>query len=121
MNITAKDLESFTGTEGYYFLPGFPNYNYTDGIRYLAIEAQAYWLITDIFRWQQSLSIKNDTELQYFQMWILKVDRDSSAILTCYRDTDQPVITQKIPFTDFPLAQVKLYLKQNVLLLPSEN
>lgn len=121
MNITAKDLESFTSTEGYYFLPSFPQYNYTDGVRYLAQSGRCYWLIIDIFSWQSCEPIKNDTELEYFQIWILSVNKDESATLTCYRDTDQPVITQKIPFTDFLLPQVKLYFKDSILLLPSEN
>ena len=31
-----------------------------------------------------------------------------------------PVYTQEIPFTDFPLDEVKLYFANNVIHLPSE-
>lgn len=48
------------------------------------------------------------------------VNPDNSAVLTCERDTDEPMITQEIPFTDFPLAEITLYLCDGVLLLPSE-
>ena len=59
-----------------------------------------------------------------FQLWTLTVDNDGAgpgATLTCRPDSDQEaVITERIEHTDFPLAHVKLYVIDNVALLPDE-
>lgn len=58
--------------------------------------------------------------LQEIQFWKLTVHEDRSATLICERDQGDVAIEQQIPFTDFPLAEIKLYLQEGVLLLPSE-
>ena len=45
---------------------------------------------------------------------------DRSAVLVCERDSEDVAVTQKIPFTDFPLELVTIYCQGGVLLLPSE-
>ena len=114
-----KNLDQFTGTENYYTNPFYP-FEYTDGIKYLAENGGAYWLLDAIASWQKEPIIKSNQDLSQIQFWRLKVNPDNSAVLTCERDTDETVITQKIPFTDFPLREITLYLCDGVLLLPSE-
>jgi hypothetical protein len=112
------NLHQFTGTENYYrHLLGIV---YTDGVQYLAQEAGAYWLIDAIASWQIDPVILKDWMLQEIQFWKLQVNSDNSAVLSCERDTDDVVLTQDIPFTDFPLESIKLYLNHKVLMLPSE-
>ncbi len=45
----AKQLKAeprqFTGTEQYYFNPLFEQFRYTDGVKFLAERAGAYWLL----------------------------------------------------------------------------
>jgi hypothetical protein len=54
------------------------------------------------------------------QFWMLIVNSDKSAVLTCEQDNES-VITQQIPFTDFPpFSEVTLWLCDGVLLLSSE-
>nr|WP_193565343.1 DUF6876 family protein [Microcystis aeruginosa] len=58
------------------------------------------------------------------QFWKLKVNPDNSAVLTCERDTDDIACEQKIPYTDFPIKEIRLYLINmgsggGVLMLPS--
>lgn len=118
-----ENLSDFTGTENYYTNPLYP-VKYTDGIKYLAENGGA-WLLDAIASWQKEPIIKSDQDLSKVQFWRLKVNLDNSAVLTCERDRDDVVITQKIPFTDFPLSEVGIYLcdmntGQGVLLLPSE-
>jgi hypothetical protein len=108
-----ENLDQFTGTENYYTNPLYP-FEYTDGIKYLAENGGAYWLLDAIASWQKEL------DLSQIQFWRLKVNPDNSAVLTCERDADEPVIAQEIPFTDFPLEKISLYLCDGVLLLPSE-
>lgn len=112
------NLHQFTGTGNYYRHP--LGIVYTDGVQYLAQEAGAYWLIDAIASWQIDPVILNDWMLQEIQFWKLQVNSDNSAVLSCERDTDDVVLTQDIPFTDFPLESIKLYLNHKVLMLPSE-
>ncbi|MCT7957234.1 DUF6876 family protein [Laspinema palackyanum] len=116
--ITQADLARFRGTDHYY-KHGFGGFNYTDGVKYLADAAQAYWLIDAIASYQPDKRVRGDEMLRHFQIWQLAV-QDHSAVLTLLRDTDQPVLTQEIEHTDFPLPEVKLFLNEKVLMLPSE-
>ena len=108
-----ENLDQFTGTENYYTNPLYP-FEYTDGIKYLAEDGGAYWILDAIASWQKKL------DFSQIQFWRLKVNPNKSAVLTCERDTNEPMITQKIPFTDFPLPEITLFLCDGVLLLPSE-
>ena len=104
------DLTGFTGTENYY-QHWLKRGVYTDGVKYLAEKAGAYWLLDAIFSYHRS---------EPFQIWTLKVN-DSHATLEMREDTGAPIkVRQEIEFTDFPLKEVKLYLIDGVLLLPSE-
>ncbi|CAA9573874.1 hypothetical protein AVDCRST_MAG81-2002 [uncultured Synechococcales cyanobacterium] len=105
---------------------------YTEGVKYLADTAHCYWLIDAIASHQPKC--RKDMMLADFQVWYLlregqkavswvSVEGDG-AVLTCWRDTPSedtpPPIQQSIEFTDFPLAQIKLYYSMGVLMLPSE-
>ncbi len=107
--LTENELRQFTGTEQYYrhYLGGL----YTDGVQYMAGKAGAFWLLDVIFSYRRK---------EPFQVWKLKV-KDRIGVVTMREDTGQPVkVRQEIPYTDFPLAEIKLYLIDGVLLLPSE-
>lgn len=45
---TLEGLAQFTGTEHYYFSPPFSNFNYTDGVKYLADKAGAHWFKDEV-------------------------------------------------------------------------
>jgi hypothetical protein len=105
MNKLEETLRQFTGTEKYYIRRVRDAFRYTDGIKYLADHAGAYWLLDAIASWQSEPIIKSNQDLSQIQFWKLKVSPDSSAILICERDLDEPVITQKIPLTDFPFQK----------------
>lgn len=114
-----KTLPHFSSTENYYrhTLGGF---YYTDGVEYLAQSCEAYWLIDAIASYQMSKKLRNNESLQEFQIWKLQVNEDKSATLTLEADTDQVVLTQKIPYTTFPLTEIRFYLGNKVLMLASE-
>ncbi|MEG4392904.1 DUF6876 family protein [Microcoleus sp. BROC3] len=125
-----KNLKHFCGTEQYF--KHWLGLQYTDGVKYLADNAQAYWLIDAIASHQPRARRKES--LTQFQLWFLHVGNahefikpkgDNDAVLTCWEDTPtketQPAISQQIPMTDFPLKEIKLFLQEKVLLLPSEN
>ena len=94
---------------------------YTEGVQYMAERGGAYWLIDAVASYQPDNRITSRPDLVDFQLWELAVAKDKSATLTMRGDSDQPaVITQEIPFTDFPLAQIKFYVCNGTLMLPSE-
>ncbi|MBD2039219.1 DUF6876 family protein [Microcoleus sp. FACHB-672] len=122
-------LPQFNGTNTYF--KHILGLSYTDGLKFLAENAECYWLI-DAIASHQIKALKNP-RLKDFQLWILAVGDShefikpspgNNAILTCWEDTPvlgvKPPITQQIEFTDFPLPVIKFYLENSVLMLPSE-
>lgn len=94
-------------------MPGFPVA--TDGVIALAEAAGCYWFLDIIGSYQTKEKLDPD-----FQVWRLEVNlKDSTAVVYGYNDTEL-IISQEIPYTDFPLAEVKLYLTDKVILLPKE-
>jgi hypothetical protein len=116
MTLTATDLAQFTGTEYWYKHPLFPGYTYTDGVRYVAREAGAYWLIEAILSHQLSPQVNREP----FQTWTLTRIETSKAVLVCEDGNGNQVTRQDINYTDFPLPKITMYLTDRVLLLPSE-
>ncbi len=115
--LTKADLAQFTGTEQWYRHPLVRSLLYTDGIKYMATKAGAYWLIDEIAFMQQHPGVKN----QSFQVWKLKVNLEkSTALLICEDGNYNRVFEKKISFTDFPLDEITIWLTENVMLLPSE-
>jgi len=109
-------IDQSTGTTQYHrFSPiqGFPII--TDGVQALAEAAGCYWLLDVIGSYQ------HDTKLdKAFQVWQLSVDLEKSAGVVCgYNDTEL-IITQEVEYTDFPLTELKLFLMDGIVLLPSE-
>jgi len=107
--LAERDLSQFTGTEHWYRHPLVKHFVYTDGIKFLAEQAQAYWLIDAIASYQPAL--RKNSRLQEFQLWELKLNGKGGCTLTCQEDSDKPnVVEQKIGSTDFPF-DIKLYVE----------
>jgi hypothetical protein len=111
------DLRQFTGTEFWYRHPFAKSITYTDGVKHVAEQGGAYWLVDDIVIAQKTVPA---VAAEPFQFWKLKVNPDHSAILTCEDGNGNVVYRNDLNFTDFPLDEVTLYFTNNVLLLPSE-
>ena len=94
-------------------IPFFPMI--TDGVNALAEAAECYWLLDILGSYQTNKRLDKE-----FQVWVLEVNHnDDTAVVRGYNDTEL-IITQEIPFTDFPLEHVKLYLADGVIMLLSE-
>ena len=114
------DTRGFTGTENWYRHWLVKDVLYTDGVKYVADQAGAYWLIDEIAFAQKITKVAKEE----FQNWTLKVDK-SSGVLTCTdggKDAKKAriVFTKRISFTDFPDPEITLWYTDNVILLPSE-
>ena len=111
------DLAQFYGTDNWW-KHWTGRINYTDGVKFLAEKAEAFWLI-DLVASHQTARLRQEE----FQIWTLTVDREKTpvAVATCQADTDAPVLVrQEIGHTDFPLPSITLWLVKGALMLPSE-
>ncbi|MBV9068509.1 MAG: hypothetical protein JO093_13645 [Acidobacteria bacterium] len=109
-------LTKFAGTVNYY-RHWTRAFHYTDGVAFLADNAGAYWLLDHIAAMQKRA--RRDSQLREFQAWKLTVN-GTRGVIACLRDKDDEAFRDELPFTDFPLAEITLYLQDGVLYLPSE-
>lgn len=112
------ELRQFTGTENYYKHLG--NVVLTDGAKYLADRAGAYWLMDVVASWQLAKKVACEP----FQSWNIEVKDNNKATIKADDGNGNEIARQEIPFTDFPLRSTRLYLvndgRYRVLMLPSE-
>jgi len=111
------ELAQFTGTEHWYRHALVPSLLYTDGVRYVAETAGAYWLLDAIALAQQAYP---NVAAEPFQLWRLSVAQDSSATLCCEDGNGESVHRETVSWTDFPSEGIRFYLTDDVLMLPSE-
>lgn len=113
-------LSQFHGTSEYYkhLFPGKSPIIITEGCKYVRDACNAYWLFDAILSYQCDKVLKGVD----FQVWELKrLKVDLSWLLTCREDVNTiPIIRQSIQFSDFPLDYIKIYVIDNVALLPTE-
>lgn len=114
--LSKADLAHFTGTETWFRHSLVRRILYTEGVQHVAEHGGAYWLIDEIALNQMVPAIAAEG----FQVWRLAVAADNTAILTCDDGNDRVVFTKKLSFTDFPLDEIRFYLVDNTILLPSE-
>lgn len=116
---TASEIKSglvqFTGTENYYrHFSG--RFNFTDGVKWLAEVAEAYWLI-DMIAGFQFIVRNKDKRMNDYQFWTLTTDTvKQTATLICEADKGEVVLEHNIDFTPFPLDEVVLWLEAGVLI-----
>jgi hypothetical protein len=125
--VSNNELAHFTGSQSMY-RHWTKKMAYTEGCEYLC-EKGAAWLIDAIATYQHDRRLTGNENLKYFQLWELAIN-GKGAILTCKEDSDtEPVITQVIEYTDFPLEKIKLYVElgsldgvkeELICMLPSE-
>jgi hypothetical protein len=115
--ITLTDLRQFTGTEHWYRHPLVRQVLYTDGARYVAETAGAYWLLDEIALAQK---FEQAVQGEEFQVWKLAVTEERTATLTCEDGNGRAVFTKAIAFTDFPAEGITFYVTNKTILLPGE-
>lgn len=110
-------LAQFTGTEHLYRHGLVPSVLFTEGVKYVAEAAGAYWLLDEIALAQR---YEAKVAAEEFQLWELKVADDATASLACDNGNGHTVYSKTLPFTDFPAPGIKLYLCNGTILLPGE-
>ena len=89
---------------------------YSDGVKLMAEECQAYWLIDLIISHQ----CKQEINLERFQVWHLTRVKDCRFKIIATDGNDNPIVTQQIPFSDFPYDLATIWLVDGCLMLPCE-
>jgi hypothetical protein len=125
-------LPYFTGTAHYYehWLPGCL---FTDGVKFLAEKAGAFWMIDLVFSHQPEIHAKARRDTKYrdeFQVWKFNLNYSGGMHAVCDDGDGLVLASQDVEYTDFPLDHIKLYCTKNVdengktlmiLYLPSEH
>ena len=113
-NLIIHEMAHFTGTVNYWEHQFFKiSINLTDGANYIRTNCGAYWLFDLIT--QQTYQKDKSYVVK------LKNIKESEYIFNVLDwQTDEIIYQQEIPFSDFPLDQIKLYVLNGVCLLPSE-
>ncbi len=112
-----RELMHFTGSESYFRHGIVREVVFTEGVKFLADRAKAYWLLDEIALCQR---YEERVAAEEFQLWILTVNLDQTAILSCEDGNGHAVYRKRIEYTDFPMREIKLYCANNTILLPSE-
>jgi hypothetical protein len=110
-----RSLGYFTGTETWYKLSPFP-VTMTEGVKFVADNAECYWLFTDTAVAALDLESKGKDAM----FWTLTVNDDGSADLKGEYDSGVVLYRQHYTRTDFPMKKFRFWFKDHVFLLPSE-
>jgi hypothetical protein len=122
MTITHEDLDQFLEMGNLHRRNPLSSVVYTDGVKFMADEADADWLIDEIVSAQTRPRVAGEE----FQTWRLKVEPSQEAVLTCWRAAplddgrDDVVFKKRIDYTDFPLDEISLYCVRGTIMLPNE-
>lgn len=117
-NLSAQALGMFTGTQKWFRHSMVRRITYTEGAKYVADQAGAYWLLDEIAFAQIA---NKEVAHEGFQVWKLAVDQEAhTAMLTVEDGNDNEVYQKKIDFTDFPEDKIELWFTNDVIMLPSE-
>ena len=113
-----NNLSHYSGSESFY-RHSLGKFIYTDGVQYLAENAECYWLLDII----GSLNFHPDKFMEkeeFMCMNLVVKSGTTKAVFTADDGNDNILYTQEIPSTDFPLSEIKLFYCNQTLLLPSE-
>ena len=112
-----SELQRFTGSEYWYRHALNRQVLFTDGAKYVADQASAYWLLDEIALAQR---YEKAVAAEEFQCWTLTIHDNHTGTLACDDGNGDIVYTKEINFTDFPRDGIVLWCTNNTILLPSE-
>ena len=116
-----EQLEQFHGSQQLFALP-LCQTRYTEGIRFLAQTANAFWLLTDASVMGKGLRDKSRfITVDFKRCSKTEAGTHGHDAVIAYTDGNGTTLArQQYHFTDFPLERIRLYFVDNTLLLPSE-
>ena len=116
-----EQLQGFCGSTTYYKIP-LVKARYTEGIKYLADQAQCHWLVTDTAVVCKSLKNKSNFIVILFKRNSTSVQERThkEAKITYANGNGIILYEQEYEFTDFPLDELRLFFVDDMLMLPNE-
>ena len=125
MNFKSKQLieqlQGFCGSTTCFKIP-LVKARYTEGVKYLAEQAQCHWLITDTAVVCKSLKNKSTFIVILFKRNSTSVqERTHKEAKIAYADGNGTILLeQEYEYTDFPLDELRLFFVDDMLMLPNE-
>lgn len=121
-SLSKENLAKFTNTGTLYQVALFNRTGCTEGAKFVADTAGAWWLLDIIVSYQFNAKVKPAK----FQVWDLTVWEDRTATLECKDDTGHLIISHEIADCDFPIPEITLWFSHQpqqlpTILLPSES
>ena len=115
-SVLIAELAQFTGTQTYTRITR--RHLLTDGARYLADQAECYWLMDAIGSHLDEIGTQDWFVLVRWEL------QGSTATLIYEDGNGNEHARQAIPYTDFPLEQIRLYAcwdtEHWIIMLPAE-
>lgn len=109
------ELAQFIGSDQHHYNPLYRWMNYTDGVRYFANKAGAFWLLDVIGTELHKLANAHD-----FLSITFSVYADGLAYITVTDGDNLELWKKWLDYTDCPVGTWKFFLTNNVLMLTSE-
>jgi hypothetical protein len=108
-----------TKTYQKYLYPGKSPILISDGCKFLLDNCDSSFLFDTIIK-AQELKILKGVNFKIFRLNHLR--NNMSWQITCSSDCDmKPILIKSIPFCNFPLPEITIWVIQNVALLPQEH
>lgn len=119
---TAEEIETslkqFFGCSESERTEAYPTMAMSQGVAWLCEETDCHWLMDCIYSYQTLPQVARES----FQVIDIHVDIEKHTGRVDVGDGNENIIfTQKIPYTDFPLAKIRLYFANGVVYLPREH
>ncbi len=116
-----EQLQGFCGSITCYKIP-LVKARYTEGVKYLADQAQCHWLVTDTAVVCKSLKNKSTFIVILFKRNSTSVqERTHKEAKITYADGNGTILLeQEYEYTDFPLDELRLFFVDDMLMLPNE-
>ena len=116
-----EQLQGFCGSTTCFKIP-LVKARYTEGVKYLAEQAQCHWLVTDTAVVCKSLKNKSTFIVILFKRNSTSVQERThkEAKITYANGNGIILYEQEYEFTDFPLDELRLFFVDDMLMLPNE-
>ncbi|NBT76573.1 MAG: hypothetical protein EBT15_11550 [Betaproteobacteria bacterium] len=110
----AIDLSQFYGTEAYYRYPLTQSVFYTDGVKYFAEQAGAYWFLDIVFSEYEPLMRREGFITVNLSVY------DGQADITVTDGDDKTLANKHIHLTDCPSGEYLFFFTNDVFMVSSE-
>lgn len=117
--LSKPNLAQFTGSETLYQIALFNRTLATEGAKFVADTAGAWWLLDTIVSYQFNPTVKKHT----FQVWTITVWEDRTATLEAQDGNGNLIISHEVKNTDFPVPEMTFWYDRRgipTIMLPSE-